>query len=127
MQEKRDIRGADKPIFAAAAEFFRTLWGDSSRANDRLLAAIKGVAFGLVAFFLGGCELMFSTYPLGIALLCAADRHVLFILTGLIFASVGLPSFKGGISGSASGAAAVFSTLTISLSTTTFLLRFGCT
>ena len=92
MQEKRDIRGADKPIFATVAEFFRTLWGDSSRANDRLLAAIKGVAFGLAAFFLGGCELAFSTYPLGIALLCAADRHVLFILAGLVASALGLPS-----------------------------------
>lgn len=86
MQDKQEI-GHKKHTAHGITAFFSALWGDASEANKRLVGAIGGVAFGIAAYFLGGCELLFSTYPLGIALLCAADRHVLFILAGLIASS----------------------------------------
>ncbi|MBE6600172.1 MAG: hypothetical protein E7640_03085 [Ruminococcaceae bacterium] len=87
MQDKQEI--GQKKIFGIG-EFFAELWGGAENANKRLLSAIGGVAFGLCAYFLGGCELLFSTYPLGVALLCAADRHILFILAGLIASAFGI-------------------------------------
>jgi len=90
MQDKKEInetRGR-----SAVAEFFGTLWGGREQANKRLIGAVGGVTFGFAAYFLGGCELLFSTFPLGVALLCAASNHVLYILIGLIFSALALPS-----------------------------------
>ena len=80
MQDKKEMFLSKRE---RAREFFIALFGDASRANERLVGIIAGLAFGVCAYFLGSCPLLFSTYPLGIALLCAADRHVPFILTGL--------------------------------------------
>ena len=80
MQDKKEIFLSKRE---RAREFLVALFGDASRANERLVGIIAGLAFGVCAYFLGSCPLFFSTYPLGIALLCAADRHVPFILTGL--------------------------------------------
>ncbi len=83
MQERREPEQVSGKKNSGASEFFRALVGDRRRANERLLAMIAGVAFGLCAYFFGRCELLFATYPLGVALLCAANRHVPYILIGL--------------------------------------------
>ncbi len=70
-----------------SADLFRVIVGDRSQANDRLISVIAGVAFGLMAYFFGSCELLFATYPLGVALLCAADRHLPYIFAGLCFSA----------------------------------------
>ena len=87
MQEKQEIKANKKKMLSPIGEFFSALWGDSSQANNRLLGAIGGVGLLLAGYFLGGCELLFSTYPLGIAILCASSKHVLYILCGLIASS----------------------------------------
>ena len=74
-------------------DFFSALGGTKESANDRLLGYIAGVAFCLASLSLGRCGLFFGTFPLGIALLCAADRHLPFILAGLCLSapSTGIP------------------------------------
>ncbi len=89
MQDKQEI-GQKSRGLSGLSEFFAELWGGAENANKRLLSAIGGMAFALCAYFFGGCELLFSTYPLGVALLCAADRHVLFILAGLVASAFGM-------------------------------------
>ena len=90
MQDKKEMFLSKRD---RAREFLTSLFGDASRANERLVGIIAGIAFGVCAYFLGSCPLFFSTYPLGITLLCAADRHMPFILTGLcLSATVGGPN-----------------------------------
>ena len=87
MQEKREPTvGVGKKQYGIK-EFFYDLINDRAAANERLIGIIVGVAFGLAAYFIGRCELLFSTFPLVIALLCAAERHIPFILTGLCFSA----------------------------------------
>ncbi len=83
MQERREPERVSGKKNGVLSEFFRALVGDRRQANERLIAMIAGVAFGLCAYFFGRCELLFATYPLGIALLCAANRHLPYILLGL--------------------------------------------
>jgi len=72
----------------------RELWsafvGDRERANERLIGIIAGIAFGFAAYFLGQCEMLFSTFPLGVALLCAANRYLPYILAGLCLSAPSL-------------------------------------
>ncbi len=89
MQDKRQM--PEKSRVSSVGGFFSTLWGDASQANSRILSAAGGLALGLAGYFLGGCELLFSTFPLGVALLCAANKHVLYILAGLIASALALP------------------------------------
>ena len=51
----------------------------------------EGLAAALVGFLLAGCALPFSTYPLGLAFLCASSRHTLAIAAGLMAAAFTLP------------------------------------
>ncbi len=83
MQERREPERVSGKKSGGISELVRALVGDRSRANERLIAIIAGVAFGLAAYFFGRCELLFATYPLGIALICAANRHLPYILIGL--------------------------------------------
>lgn len=53
--------------------------------------ATSGLFAALVAFLLAGCALPFSTYPLGLALLCASTEHTLFIAVGLLAAAFTTP------------------------------------
>lgn len=84
MQDKKEIFLSRRE---KAKEFLTALFGDASRANERLVGVIAGLAFGVCAYFLGSCPLFFGSYPLGVALLCAADRHLPFILTGLVLSA----------------------------------------
>ncbi len=76
----------EKLSFTAVKGFIRELLGigEREKANERLIGYVVGAALCLSAFFLGKCELLFGTFPLGIALLCAADKHLPFILVGLL-------------------------------------------
>lgn len=69
-----------------------------SRVADR--GIIRGVARGAVyvvaAYLLGSCPLFFGTYPLGLALLCAATSDIIFIFAGLA-ASALAATEQGGI------------------------------
>lgn len=51
----------------------------------------RGLVSALVAFLLANCALPFSTYPLGLALLCASTEHTLSIAAGLLAAAFTAP------------------------------------
>lgn len=57
----------------------------TGRISVREIAASfgKGVICAIMGALLGLCGLPFSTYPFGIALLCAADRKVIYIFIGV--------------------------------------------
>jgi stage II sporulation protein E len=47
-----------------------------------------GAAYLGIAFLLGNCKLPFSSFPLGLALLCASSAHSWYILSGLLLSAV---------------------------------------
>ncbi len=51
-----------------------------------------GALYALWGYLLGTCALPFGAYPLGVAWLCAAERHVPYILIGLCLSAIGLPN-----------------------------------
>lgn len=54
------------------------------RIDRRLMTgALRGGAYIAAAYVLGCCRLFFGTYPLGLALLCAAPGEIIFIFVGL--------------------------------------------
>lgn len=55
----------------------------------RLLRLATEIIWVCLGWLLGQAELLFGTYPLGLALLCAAERHTLPILLGLLGAALG--------------------------------------
>ncbi len=62
------------------------LMTDSSRIRvDRRMAGrvARGAVYIAAAYVLGCCRLFFGTYPLGLALLCAAPGEIIFIFVGL--------------------------------------------
>lgn len=56
--------------------------------NLRLNYTVRGLGFSLLAFLFGGADMLFATYPLGIALFCAASRYIPFIYVGLILSTL---------------------------------------
>lgn len=55
------------------------------RIDRRLMTgALRGGAYIATAYVLGCCRLFFGTYPLGLALLCAAPGEIIFIFVGLV-------------------------------------------
>ncbi len=52
---------------------------------------IRGVGWMIFALVLGICRLPFSVYPLGLAVLCASDTYLLFVLVGLFSAAFFVP------------------------------------
>ena len=90
MQENKGTevkRGQSRVTLAGAKEFLLALFGAYGNANERLVSVIASVAFGIAAYFFGSCDMLFGTFPLGIALLCAADRHLPCIFAGLALSS----------------------------------------
>ncbi len=61
---------------------------DETKGTSLGLEAVRGFAYLLFAFFLGGAELPFGSYPLGLALLSGSDIKVPYIFAGVIAASV---------------------------------------
>lgn len=62
---------------------------DSVGAKRITREILKGVLFGVLAYFLGACKLPFGAQPLGIALLCAADKKIPYIFTGVCLSAIG--------------------------------------
>lgn len=89
MQEKRETGFEAQKKQGSIKDFIIALLGDRTRANERLIGIFAGIGLGLAAYFLGKCELLFSTFPLGIALLCAADKHLPYILGGICLSATG--------------------------------------
>ena len=90
MQENRETevkRGEDRASLKRLVAFFTELLFGQEDANERLIGVISGVAFGMLAYFFGKCEMLFGVFPLGIALLGAAERHVPYIYIGLLFSA----------------------------------------
>ncbi|MBE6572988.1 MAG: hypothetical protein E7652_01175 [Ruminococcaceae bacterium] len=56
--------------------------------NLRLNYVVRGLGFSLLGFLFGGSSMLFSTYPLGISLFCAASRYIPFIYVGLILSTL---------------------------------------
>ena len=56
----------------------------SATVKRRLRSVLRGIAYGGIGFLLSGCRLFFGTYPLGLALLCAASRYTWYVLAGLV-------------------------------------------
>ena len=50
-----------------------------------------GFALGICAYLLGSCNLLFDTFPLGLALLCAAPKKILWIFFGLCASAASMP------------------------------------
>ena len=46
--------------------------------------SVLGLGFGILAFLLGRCEMLFGTYPLGFALLAVSSRQTPYVFIGLI-------------------------------------------
>ncbi len=63
---------------------------EKSRDIRKILTGIfAGLLFCGAGYLLGGCSLLFGAAPLGIALLCSADRKVLYIYAGLCLSAIG--------------------------------------
>ena len=82
MEEKNGTAKAAKKHWSLR-ELILGLIGDRAAANERLIGIISGIALGFSAYFLGGCELLFGVFPLGIALLCSAEKRLPYVLLGL--------------------------------------------
>ena len=50
-----------------------------------------GLTLGLCAYFLGSARLLFGTSPLGIALLCASPKKIIWIFAGICVSALSLP------------------------------------
>lgn len=69
-----------------SAEKAATAAGEKEKkrqTSNFLKNAVFGGAFALWGYVLGGAALPFGATPFGVALLCAADRRVFYILAGL--------------------------------------------
>ena len=64
----------------------------SARMSVRELAAQfgRGVMYAVIGALLGICGLPFGAYPFGLALLCAADRKVIYIFLGVCASALAL-------------------------------------
>lgn len=69
----------------------RNLDGEKSSEKTKRIAIeiAKGLLFAIFAYFLGACELPFGAQPLGIAFLCAADKKIPYVFTGVCLSSIG--------------------------------------
>ena len=83
MDEKRE-----KTIPRKAQKLSHVAKKNKSHAGldqKQLLAqTLTALGFGALAFLLGRCEMLFLTYPLGLALLAAAARQTPYIFIGLV-------------------------------------------
>ena len=73
----------------------RVLRLDRARIND----VICGMVCVAAAYFIGCCRLAFGTYPLGVALLCAAPRRIPYIFAGLVCSALAATEQGGVLTG----------------------------
>ncbi len=60
----------------------------TGRAGAWLSLALEQILFGGAGYVLGHAEMLFGTFPLGLALLCASRGHTVAILLGLIVSAL---------------------------------------
>ncbi len=72
----------------AKEERSREKAGAARIGRQQLYALSQEVTWGCGAWLLGQAPMLFNTYPLGLALLCASRKHTLSILIGLIASAV---------------------------------------
>ena len=62
----------------------------STAKPKRIIGEIaKGLLFAVFAYFLGACKLPFGVQPLGIAFLCAVDKKIPYVFTGVCLSTIG--------------------------------------
>lgn len=83
-RKKRTIPAVAGGKEGKGASSFFTAIDDSSRIKAKRLAirALWGMGYAIMSFLFGRTPLMLDTYPLGIALLCASDKYILYLLFG---------------------------------------------
>lgn len=83
-----DVRMRIRSLPAAAMRLVREY---KRNAKRHALESISGIALGLCAYLLGSARLLFGTSPLGLALLCASPKKILWIFAGLSVSALTLP------------------------------------
>ena len=69
---------------------FLSLVRDYKRnARSHIREGVAGFALGTCGYLLGSADLLFGTSPLGLALLCASPKKILWIFTGLCLSAFG--------------------------------------
>ncbi|MBE6537998.1 MAG: hypothetical protein E7671_00850 [Ruminococcaceae bacterium] len=58
-----------------------------SEPSVALRVLLKGLLFGVLSFLFGRTPLLLDTYPLGIALLCSAERYLPYIFVGAVLSA----------------------------------------
>ena len=84
-------------LFQKAKDRFDTVKEQAGRREIQvkwIRKALEGGFYALCAFLASSGALLFGAYPMGLALLCAADRYLWFIWAGCLAASI---LGKGGI------------------------------
>ncbi len=83
----RRIRMKLRRLPSAAAK----LWKEYRRdARIHAREGAVGFALGLCAYLLGSCPLLFGTSPLGLALLCASPKKIIWIFSGLCLSALNM-------------------------------------
>lgn len=84
----KDLRLRLRRLPSAALRLLREYKRD---ARMHIKESAAGLVLGLCAYLLGSCQLLFGTSPLGLALLCASPKKILWIFTGLSLSALALP------------------------------------
>lgn len=79
MDEKRE-KITQNGAFAAKNYKSRVKLGKKQILKEGIL----GLGFGVLAFLLGRCEMLFGSYPLGLSLLAVATRQTPYVFVGLV-------------------------------------------
>ena len=93
MDEKREKtmpQGAERATQAAKKHKNRVKLDKKQAFKEGIL----GLGFGILAFLLGRCEMLFMTYPLGFALLAVVGRQMPYVFVGLVASAF----FESGVS-----------------------------
>lgn len=87
---QRGIRGILTSLFDAA---------DSELADPKalLMRALRGLAYAVLSFLLGRTSLLLDTYPLGISLLCTAEKKVFYLWAGAVVSAFSVGGGENGI------------------------------
>ena len=84
--ERKEIGGAEGDAFGVA-EAVVDLKRERRGFGEMLKRITWGFLWSFFAYLLGLCELPFGAHPLGVALLCAADKKTPYIFVGLIISA----------------------------------------
>ena len=87
-EKERNFGMKLRGVPAAAIRLFREY---RKNAKRHALEGVSGIALGLCAYLFGSCRLLFGTSPLGLALLCASPKKIIWIFAGLAVSALSLP------------------------------------